>query len=357
MFHRWVCSGSLSPRLRPHAWGRLLALLLLAAVGPGLAGCGPMMFAVGVTPGDQRLAQTTVLPDGGFWSDRIAIIDINGMMLNAERPGLLQQGENPTSVLHEKLAKAAADGRVKAVILRLNTPGGTVTASDAMYREVRRFRAQTGKPVIALMMDLATSGGYYVACASDTIVTYPTAVTGSIGVLLQTVNFRPALDRWGVEMEALTSGRNKTAGSMFDTLTDEHRAVLQSMVDDFYARFVDVVRDARPMLDDETFDRVADGRVVTGQQAVALGLADETGDLYDAFARAKSRAGLDRADLVIYHRPLRHAGSPYTPTMAAPGGDPSGGTQVNLMQLNMAGLPGFADAPVGVYYLWRPDVQ
>ncbi|MFA9478271.1 signal peptide peptidase SppA [Phycisphaerales bacterium AB-hyl4] len=356
-FHR-DRPGSARLAIRRQAWLRLVLGLVCMTLWPGLVGCGPMMFAVGVAPGDQRLEQTTVLSDGGFRNDRIAIVDISGMMLNAEQRGLLQQGENPVSVLHEKLQKAAADPRVKAVVLRLNTPGGTVTATDAMYREVQRFRRETGKPVIALMMDLATSGGYYVACASDHIVAYPTSITGSVGVLLQTVSFKPALERWGIELEALTSGKNKTAGSMFETLTDEHREVLQRMVDDFYQGFVDVVRSARPTMDDETFALVTDGRVFTGSDAAALGLVDETGDLYDAFARAKSKVNLDRADLVIYHRPLRYAGSPYSPTtMAGPHEPPVDRTQINLLQLNVAGLPGFADAPVGLYYLWRPDMQ
>jgi len=132
----------------------LTALALLVA-----GGCGPVHFAVGVSPGDQKLTSSVVSPDGYWFSDQVAVIDVSGLIVNAQKPGLIQPGENPVSELHEKLQEAAADHRVKAVILRLNTPGGGVTASDAMYREVQRFKKQTGKPVIAMMMDVAASGG------------------------------------------------------------------------------------------------------------------------------------------------------------------------------------------------------
>jgi protease IV len=320
-------------------------------------GCGPVHFAVGVSPGDQQLKATAVSRDGHWFSDRVAVIDVSGLIVNAPRPGLIQQGENPVSELHEKLQQAADDWRVKAVVLRLNTPGGGVTASDAMYREVLRFRAESGKPVVALMMDVTASGGYYVACAADRIVTYPTSVVGSIGVIVQTISVKPALAKIGVQTEALTSGKNKDAGSPLSTLTDDHRRVLQGLVDDYYARFVNVVRDARPGIPQERFADLTDGRVVSGEQAVASGLADRVGDIYDAGEWAAKLAGIEHADLIVYHRRLEYVGSPYAASpVGSPAAGASGGTQVNLLQLNMTGaLPGF-NAPVGVYYLWRPDL-
>ncbi|MEX0885736.1 MAG: signal peptide peptidase SppA [Phycisphaeraceae bacterium] len=325
---------------------RWLVGLLLALALPA---CGPVTFVVGVSPGERDLVATTVLSDGGLRSPRIALIDISGVLVNAEQPRLLEQGENPVALIQEQLATAGHDPRVEAVILRLNTPGGTVTASDAVYREVRRFREATGKPVIALMMDVAASGGYYVACAADEIIVHPTTVTGSIGVIVQTVSLKPALARWGIETEAFTSGPNKVAGSPLSTLTDDHRAVLQAMVDDFYEQFVDVVRLARPGLTEAGLARVADGRVVTGRDAVATGLADQLGDLYSAFEHAKSLANIEVADLVRYHRRLTHVGSPYAQAPGHAGGTPT--TQVNL-NFNHLGL---VTTP-GIYYLWRPDL-
>ncbi len=257
-------------------------MLCIAALGT--AGCGPMMFVVDLSGGDQRL-KTTVVEEGEHAArNRVAVIDISGMIYNGARAGLLRQGENPVSLLHERLEMARTDPRVKAVILRLNTPGGTVTASDIMHRQVRRFRERSGKPVVALMMDVAASGGYYVACAADHIVAHPTSITG---------------------------------------ITDDH------------------------------FSDATDGRVVTGDHALAWGLVDQTGDLYDAAATAKKLAGIRGADLVIYHRPLAYVGSPY-----ARAADTSGPTtQINLAQINLHGSmglpPGFSGAGVGIFYLWQ----
>jgi len=334
---------------------RWVGVWMLVAGLLSATGCGPIHFAVGVSPGDQELQTTTVTSDGHWFSPQVAVIDVSGVIMNAPKPGLIQRGRNPVSDLHEKLQEAADDSRVKAVVLRLNTPGGGVTASDAMYRDIVRFKQDTGKPVVALMMDVTASGGYYVACAADKIVTYPTSVVGSIGVIVQTISVKPALSKIGIHVEAMTSGKNKDAGSPLSILTDDHRKVLQGLVDDYYARFVTLVRDARPDIPMDRFDDLTDGRVVSGEQAVALGLADHVGDIIDAGDMATEMAGLDHADMIIYHRRLEYVGSPYAQSPGASANSTTS-TQINLMQLNMNGsIPGF-DMPVGVYYLWRPDL-
>ena len=322
-------------------------------------GCGPLTVTIGQGVADAKLKMTVVESEGRWFADRVAIIDISGLLINASRPGLLRRGDNPVGLLHEKLEMARRDHRVKAVILRLNTPGGTVTASDAMYRQILRFKQRSGKPVIGLMMDVAASGGYYIACAADTLMAYPTAVTGSIGVIVQTVSLKPALNRLGIEADAITSGDNKDAGSWLSNLTPEKRAVLQALVDDFYQRFVDVVRGARPNIVAGRFDEMTDGRIVSGEEAAKAGLVDEVGDIYDAFALAKELAGIGekRADLVFYHRPYSYVGSPYARTQQftndrgelAPG---SGSIQINLAQLNLGGR--ISDMSSGFYYLWQP---
>ena len=275
-----------------------------------LIGCGPTTITIG-PPGPGRLKSKTVLSDGAFVTQRIALVDMTGMIYNANKPSLLSPGENPVSLLHEKLEMAAKDQKVKAVILRINSPGGTVTATDVMYRQVMRFKTKTSKPVIALMMDVAASGGYYLACSADQIVAYPSTVTGSVGVLLQTVSLKPALTKIGIHAETFTSGPNKDVGSFLSTLTDEHRTILQNLVDDFYRRFVEVVRERRPAIPNDQFDTVTDGRVLSGDQALKRGLVDQIGDLHSAFELAKSVAKVRRADLVLYHRPMAYVGSPY----------------------------------------------
>jgi protease-4 len=337
-------------------WGRAVAAAALLLAG-WLAGCGPITFVVGVTPGDQRLTRSTVepAPGGGWRTDRIALIDVSGLLLNARTPGLLSPGENPVSLFREQLNEASRDPRVRAVVLRLNTPGGGVTASDMMYREVERFRRVTGKPVVALMMDLATSGGYYLACSADLVVAYPTTVTGSVGVIVQTISFQRGLERIGVDTDAIVSGPMKDTASPLGRMTPEQRATLQKLVDDYHARFVDVVRTRRASIPPDEFDTVTDGRVFSGEDALRLGLVDQVGDLTTAVDEAKRLAGIDRADLVIFHRPLDHVATPYARGPAASAGAGAGSTQINLLQLNLEGLTGL-HPPVGVYYLWRPDL-
>jgi len=319
-----------------------------------LAGCGPTTFVVGLSPGDQRMVSTVVEPAQSRTRDRVAVIDVSGMIVNARIPGLLREGENPLSVFHEQLSHAAQDADVKAIVLRLNTPGGAVTASDMMYRDVLAFKRETGKPVVVVMMDVAASGGYYLACAGDHLIAYPSTVTASIGVIFQTVSLQPALSSIGIQAEAITSGPNKDAGSPLSELTDGHRAVYQQMVDTFYADFTGLVREARPGISESDFKEVTDGRVVTGRRALEVGLVDALGDLDDGFAKAKALAGIKDAALIRYHRPLEYVGSPYA---SSKGREPSThSTQVNLLQLNMDGS--FGESASGCfYYVWLPGVR
>ncbi|MFK7790860.1 MAG: signal peptide peptidase SppA [Phycisphaeraceae bacterium] len=328
-----------------------LGMLLVLVV---MVGCGPTTFVVGISPGDQRMTATVVEPAESRTRDRVAVIDVTGMILNARIPGLLSEGENPVSVFHEQLRHAAKDEHTKAVILRLNTPGGAVAASDMMYRDLLEFKEVTGKPVVVVMMDVAASGGYYLACAGDHIIAYPSTVTASIGVIFQTISMQPALSSIGIQTEAITSGPNKDAGSPLSTLTDGHRAVYQEMVDTFYADFTGIVRTARPRISEADFKEVTDGRVVTGRRAHEVGLVDSLGDLDDGFTKAKELAGLKDASLIRYHRPLSYVGSPY-----ASAGDrqpQSSTSQVNLLQVNMDGA--FGEAASGsFYYVWLPGVR
>lgn len=328
-------------------------IAVLAAWLMVMSGCGPATFVVGVAPGGRALTATAVQRDGQLGSKHIVIVDVSGLIANADQGGLLSAGENPVAGLTEALGAAASDSRVAAVILRLNTPGGTVTASDMMYREVNRFRKQTGKPVVVLMMDVAASGGYYLACAGDHVIAYPTTITGSIGVVFQTLSVRPALDRIGVRAEALVSGPNKAAGSPLETLSDGQREVLQGLVDTFYADFVAVVRENRRDVDPDTWDQITDGRVFTGKRAYELALVDQLGDVRDAFAKAKELAGVEDADLFVFHRPLDYVATPYAQAPVSASG--SGvDTQINLLQVNLdRALPA---GSAGAYYLWRPEL-
>lgn len=319
-------------------------LLTLACLG---LGCTPVRFSIDVEPAIDELDETVVLGDRSS-STRIALIDFTGPIVDVRQPGLLTPGENPVDRFAEALRRAAQDDHIAGVIIRINSPGGAVTATDVLYREVMHFRESTGKPVVMLLADLATSGAYYLACAGDHIVAYPTTVTGSIGVIIQTVNVADGLSRIGITARSYTSGPNKNMGTPLEPTEESHQELFQGLVMEFYENFRSVVITRRPALSPNHIDRVTDGRIISGREASEVGLVDSLGDLHDAFGIAKERAGADRARLVKYHRPYVHVASPYA---RAPAGVT--GTEVNLVQVNLdlsqLTQPGF-------YYLWDPSV-
>jgi protease-4 len=173
-----------------------------------VGGCRAGAFKVQIIPDRQELQETEIKRDKGmFISDKIAVIDIDGVMYNRSRSGFMKQGDNPVSTFLEKLDKAAADKNVKAVVLRLNSPGGSVAATDIMYHSLVEFKKKTGKPVIASMMDMACSGAYYLACGCDGIIAQPSCVTGSIGTIMQTFSVAGTMEKIGVKAVAIKSGK------------------------------------------------------------------------------------------------------------------------------------------------------
>lgn len=327
--------------------------VILVLICLTLTGCTRLRFIVDAVPSGDAMTETIVLDDRprGWSVPKVAMIEVTGLIADAKRSGLLQQGFNPVGEFLEALQRAERDQAVRAVIIRINSPGGTVTASDVMHRELLGFRERSGKPAIIFMSDVAASGGYYLACAGDEIIAHPTTITGSIGVVIQTFNVHEGLRRIGIRAEAITSGPNKAAGSPFEPpMSPAQRALFQGLVDEFYDNFVTLVRSRRPSLSMDHLEEVTDGRVVTGRRALEVGLIDELGDLRTAFNAAKRRMGVETARLVKYHRPLDYVGSAYSRVL----GDASGGVsgQINLLQLNLGDL-GSLNQP-GFYYLWDP---
>jgi len=318
-------------------------ILAAALVG----GCGTPSFLITPVSNTQKLREMQV--QGGRGADKVAIIELEGLLSNARTGGFLQPTENKLSLFKEQLDRAAVDKNVKAVVLRVNSPGGTVTASDTMYELLARFKQRTRKPVVASLQEVAASGGYYVACAADTIVATPTSVVGSIGVIFNTFEASRGLDKLGIRTESIKSGPLKDMGSPFKALTADERAVMQGMVDEYYARFVMVVKDRRPVADASTMKLVTDGRVFSGSRAMSFGLVDRMGRLDDAIDRARELAHAPRAKAILYKRPYGYGGSIYASSQVPP---PR--AEVNVLQLELpmsrATLPG------GFYYLWEPGL-
>ncbi len=317
---------------------KLLVLVLALA----LPGCS--IITLDFTPRIQPLAEQTV---EGAGRAKILLVDVSGFLSDeSPSPGLL--GPAPPRVpmlvrLREELKKAADDPDVRALVLRINSPGGTVTASDIIWRELDGWKRATRRPVVAVMLDVAASGGYYVALAADTIVAHPTSVTGSIGVVMVTLNAEGLMQKLGLATATIKSGERKDMGSPFRTLTDEERRIFQSVIDSLHGQFVARLVEGR-RLAAETARAIADGRIYTAQQALELKLVDRIGYMPDAIEAARRAAGVDEARVIVYHRPREYRATYYARSQAA--GAPLDAQMAQLAAV-LGGGPRFL-------YLWWP---
>lgn len=277
---------------------RIPSVLALAGLALLVGGC-ITINAIG--RGREPLVETRVQGESG---PKVLLVDIDGVIsaVDQEGPLGLPGPESTVSRLREQLDMARKDDDVRGVLLRVNSPGGAVTAADVAYQEILRFKREREVPVVAQLMGVAASGGYYVALAADVILAHPTSVTGSIGVISTGINVSGLMDRFGVEDQTFTSGEFKDAGSPLRPMTDEERTYLQSLIDDLHGRFVAVVREGRPALEQDDVERVADGRVFTAGQAERRGLVDGIGYIPDAVDELERRLGVEEAQVVTYHR-------------------------------------------------------
>lgn len=233
--------------------------------------------------------------------NKILLLDLTGIIATTFNPGLLEREGDILSRIHYRLRKARTDRQVKGVLLRLDTPGGEVTASDILYNEVLRFRQETGIPVVALMMGLTASGGYYVASACDAIIAHPSTITGSIGVISIFPNLEELFTKIGIRVHVIKSGKLKDSGSAFREMTEEERSVFQGIVDELYQEFLDVVLQGRKdALTREELAGIADGRVYTAAQALELKLIDQIGYFDTALDRVLSLAAISGAKVIAY---------------------------------------------------------
>jgi protease IV len=325
--------------------------LLFAAVMMLWPGCNAPSLLITPVSSRRTLDETELSRDSFFARDKIVLVEVSGAIMNAPRAQLFGEGEHPVSLLLEQLDRARRDRAVKAVVLRINSPGGSVVASELMHEEIMRFRS-TGRPVIAVLMDVAASGGYYIACACDEIIAQPSTVTGSIGIIMQMVDVTGTMKLIGVNTDAITSGRYKDAGSPLRPMKPDEREIFQDIVDDMFGRFVDVVAEGRPKLDQGRVRAIADGRVYTATQALELGLIDRIGTIRDAVEVAKERAGVDRTKLVTYHRPLDYKPNYYA---RVPRVTNSGEININLLRLDASSL--YDITTPRFLYLWQPGVS
>lgn len=221
---------------------------------------------------------------------KIALIYIDGVIMGGRGQTNVLGETGGTDTLMKELREAREDASVRAVVLRINSPGGSAPASQEVGEEIKKLR-KTGKPVVTSMGDVAASGGYWLAAVTDKIYANPASLTGSIGVYIPYSNWEELYKKIGIQQEKIKSGPHKDILSPERSLTKEERAIIQAMVDDLYEQFVAVVAEGRH-LDPATVRQLADGRIYTGNQAKAVGLVDELGNLYDALDSAKQLAGI-----------------------------------------------------------------
>jgi protease-4 len=252
--------------------GLLFVLILVVFTG--------VFFYAYITGGDSKALSL-------FSGDGVGVLQIDGAI------------DDSRSVLME-LKRFKEMPWVKAIVVRIDSPGGAVAPTQEIFEEIQRAKKQ--KPFIASMGGMATSGGYYIAAACDKIVANPGTLTGSIGVIMQLTNFEELMKKVGVKGFNIKSGANKDLGSPFQTMSPEGREILQSLVDNVHSQFVAAVAKGRGM-NEAQVRKLADGRVYSGAQAKELGLIDQFGSLDDAIELAARRAGIEAEPAVYYSRP------------------------------------------------------
>jgi protease-4 len=261
------------------ASGLLAAVLVALNAGSGRRGLNPSVLA----------------------DDHVAVVDIAGVLTSSHA---VSRGTSSARSIIEELEKHGDDSSVRALVLRIDSPGGTVVAAQEVYAAVTRLREEKKKPVIASIADVGASGGYYIACAADRIYANPGTITGSIGVIMEFPNVKELFGKIGISSTTIKSGEFKDTGNALRDMTSRERQVLQELIDDVYRQFLSAVEAGR-QLPPEVVRDAADGRIFTGQQAHGLGLVDELGDLTDAVEGAAEMAGIKGKPTIIRHRKKR----------------------------------------------------
>ncbi len=220
------------------------------------------------------------------FGDKIAIVEVKGSITQSS--GVIEQ-----------LQEYLADEGVKGIILRVDSPGGGVGPSQEIYREIMRIKSTSNKKVVTSMGSVAASGGYYIASASDLIVANPGTITGSIGVIMQFSNFEELLKKIGIKGVVLKSGEHKDIGSPFREMTPEEKRIMQEVLDNVHQQFIQAVAEGRK-LDRSKVAQIADGRILTGEQAKNLGLVDQLGNLQDTIEITAKMVGIEGKPNVLY---------------------------------------------------------
>lgn len=315
---------------------RILSLIVTLLV---LSGCAPKIN-IFASPATEPLKEFVVEGEG---EGKVALIHLRGFLTSEPSPGMLRSRPSQVQELVNALKLAEKDDAVQSVVIAIDSPGGTTTASDILYHEISGFKQRSGKKVVAAMFDVAASGGYYAALPADWIMAHPTTITGSVGVIFMRPKLSGLMDKVGVDVEVSKSGADKDMGSPFRATTPEEEVLFQAIIDDFATRFHSLVAKHR-RISQANMDLVKTARVLTANQAKTIGLIDQVGYVQDAFAKARVLAGLgEDCKVVTYRRDIYPNDNPYnTLDSAQPG-------KMNLLGVDAS----FLTPPrAGFYYVW-----
>lgn len=273
---------------------------------------------------------------------KVGLLDVDGLLLNTNFTGLYSNGENPVALFREKLDQFAADPALKAVVLRINSPGGSVAATDVMARDLLNFRERTGKPVVAAVLDLGAGGGYYLAAAADAVVAQPSSLVGGVGVVLNLYNLREMMAQFNVLSQSIKAGEHIDLGTANSALSAEGKKLLQDMANEYHGTFKQFVTQRRRLRPQDEY--LLDGRILTARQAHQAGLVDQIGYVEDALALARGYGKCPEAKVVLLRRPGDPARTPYAVSPNLP------------MQLLALSMPGLDRSKLPTFmYAWTPD--
>lgn len=304
----------------------------------------PVEVQAKLVPPTQSPLQEVVVSGAGQrgCTDKVAVIDVDGLIVNQEFGSAAAGSENPVALFREKLNRLRHDPQVRAVVLRINSPGGGVTASDIMRRELENFIQETRLPVVACIMDIGTGGAYYLATAADQIIAHPTSIVGGMGVILNLYKLEDALSQFNIVGIPVKSGKNVDMGSPLRPIPEESRQLLQQIADEFHRRFEDVVRSSRPEL--EEIQGLFDGRVLTATSAQEVHLIDSIGYLTEAIEHAERLGDCQGAVVTMLQRPPNQARTEFD------------AYTYQQRLLDLPSLPGLDRSRLPTFlYIWQPD--
>ncbi len=313
--------------------------LIVLVVLLSLVGCSLPKFSL--FPQAGPLQEVTLEGSG---KEKILVISISGVISDKPKEKLLRSHPSMVQEVVTHLKRAEQDPQIKALLLKVNSPGGGVTASDILYHEIKAYKERTGVTMVVAMMNVAASGGYYISLPADWILAHPTTVTGSIGVIFARPGVSGFMEKFGFSMNISKSGVHKDMGSPFRPSNEADEAIFNDLTNQMAHRFLDLVTQHRS-LKPEQQDQIATARIFLAPKAKELGLVDQVGYLTDAIAKAKALAELsDDASVVTFRRYESKEDNIYNPAMQAQG------SEIGAMAPALGALVGASHT--GFYYIW-----